>query len=336
LVSILDDNERPVQIIIAGKAHPHDDSGKKLIQDIFEYAKLPHLRKKIVFLENYDMNVARYMVQGCDVWLNNPRRPLEASGTSGMKIIANGGLNFSVLDGWWDEAYTHDVGWKIGNGEEYGDVDYQDEVEANMLYKTLENNIVPLYYNVGDEGLPREWIKMMKNSISQLAPVFNTHRMVQEYTEKYYIKAHENRKELVENNWAEAKAFTKWKANLLKNWDSIQFISVNHEGNGDEIKIGSSFKISAEVNLGELTNNDVEVQIYYGKLESIDSANENEYEIMQCTNCNNNSGTFKFEGSITCNATGEFGYTLRILPKYKLLHNQFELGAIRWASPIKE
>ncbi|MCF6270563.1 MAG: alpha-glucan family phosphorylase [Melioribacteraceae bacterium] len=336
LVSILSDTERPVQIIIAGKAHPHDDAGKKLIQDIFEFAKKGHLRKRIVFLENYDMNIARYMVQGCDIWLNNPRRPLEASGTSGMKIIANGGLNFSVLDGWWDEGYNREVGWRIGNGEEYRDLDYQDEVEANMLFKTLENNIVPLFYNNGNEGLPREWIKMMKNSMSQLAPVYNTHRMVQEYTEKFYLNAHKNRTELIENDWQKVKEFTQWKANLIENWDKMEFVSVSHSGNGEELKVGSKYKVTAEVKIGNLTSDDIEVQIYYGKLDNADEANENSYSKMKCIDCKSEESICKFEGSIKCGTTGEFGYTLRILPKHSLLINQFELGAIRWVSLIKE
>jgi starch phosphorylase len=156
LAAILVNNDRPVQFIIAGKAHPKDDEGKKLIQELVNTAKDETLRKRIVFIENYDMNIARYMVEGCDVWLNNPRRPLEASGTSGMKVIANGGLNFSVLDGWWDEGYSYDVGWKIGNGEEYENLDYQDEVESSMLYETLENEIVPLFYERGEDKLPRD------------------------------------------------------------------------------------------------------------------------------------------------------------------------------------
>ncbi|OGV95478.1 MAG: alpha-glucan phosphorylase, partial [Melioribacter sp. RIFOXYB12_FULL_38_5] len=151
LVSILSNPDYPVQFIIAGKAHPKDDEGKKLIQEIVALSKDPMLRKKIVFLENYDMNVARYLVEGCDVWLNNPRRPLEASGTSGMKIIANGGLNFSVMDGWWDEAYTPDVGWKIGNREEYENLEYHDEVESRLIYEAIEKDIVPLFYNRGEE-----------------------------------------------------------------------------------------------------------------------------------------------------------------------------------------
>ena len=155
LADILNDKNHPVQFIIAGKAHPKDEEGKRLIQEIFQVAKEERFRRKIVFIENYDMNVAHYLVEGCDIWLNNPRRPLEASGTSGMKVIANGGLNFSVLDGWWVEGFDPEVGWKIGNGEEYSDPDYQDEIEARQFYHTLENQIVPLFYSRTEDGLPR-------------------------------------------------------------------------------------------------------------------------------------------------------------------------------------
>jgi starch phosphorylase len=278
------------------------------------------------------MNVARYMVQGCDVWLNNPRRPLEASGTSGMKIIANGGLNFSVLDGWWDEGYTHEVGWKIGGREEYLDLDYQDEVEANMLYKTLEKNIAMQFYKKGADGLPRDWIKKMKNSMSQLTPVFNTHRMVQQYTEKFYLNAKKNRINLIKNSWAEAKEFTKWESNLLANWDKIKFVSVNHNGNGEEMKVGDKFNITTEISADGLTNSDFEVQIYFGKLDNVNEANENSFQTMTCVDCNESANNYKYTGSIVCNTTGEFGYTLRILPKHPLLINQFELGAIKWVS----
>lgn len=334
LISILNNSERPVQIIIAGKAHPHDDAGKKLIQNIFEYAKTPELRKRIVFLENYDMNVARYMVQGCDVWLNNPRRPYEASGTSGMKIIANGGLNFSVLDGWWDEASTHEVGWNIGGREDYTNLDYQDMVESNMLYKILKKNIASLFYKINNDGLPREWIKMMKTSMSQLAPVFNTHRMVHEYTEKFYLKAYDNRKNMVKNNWQKVKEFTAWKANLLDNWSKIKFISVTKSESNNDIKVGSKYKISSEVSINNLTKDDIEVQIYYGKFDNMNVADKNLFVSMECVHEDTSSGIYKYEGSIVTKATGEFGYTLRILPKHSLLINQFELGVIKWVEKI--
>src|SRR5262249_46462702 len=174
----------------AGKAHPKDHGGKELISEILHIARRPELRRRVVFLEDYDMNVARYLVQGVDVWLNNPRRPLEASGTSGMKGSANGGLNLSVLDGWWVEGYQGDNGFAIGAGEEYTDLTYQDDVESRSIYDMLEQEIVPLFYTRSSDGLPRGWLRTMKRSMATLNPVFNTGRMVAEYTtEAYYPSA---------------------------------------------------------------------------------------------------------------------------------------------------
>lgn len=331
LASIMLNSKRPVQLIIAGKAHPKDEEGKKLIQDIVSFTKDESLRKRIVFIENYDMNIARYMVEGCDVWLNNPRRPLEASGTSGMKIIANGGLNFSVLDGWWDEAYNYELGWKIGHGEEYENLDYQDEVESSMLYETLENEIVPQFYERGDDKLPRKWLKMMKNSMKTLAPIFNTHRMVRQYATKFYLPAHNNRRMLMANNWLEAKNFMTWKNNIVSNWNAIKFIKVESEHHNGEVKIGSSYKISADIDMPNLTPEDVEVQIYYGKVDDQNIAFANSFMEMTCLTKKSTSGKYKYEGVIDCSKTGQFGYTLRILPKHPLLTNKFELGLIKWA-----
>ena len=331
LRKIVNDAERPVQFIIAGKAHPQDEEGKKLIQELVAISKQNDFRKRIVFLENYDMNIARYMVEGCDVWLNNPRRPLEASGTSGMKIIANGGLNFSILDGWWDEAYQIDYGWKIGNGEEYEDVEYQNEVESRLIYETLENEIVTTFYDRGEDKLPRRWIYMMKESMKNLGPVFNTNRMVSQYTEKYYMNALERRKFIMENNWEEGKNYTKWKTNLFNNWNGIKFISISEENEKNQMQVNDSYKIVTEVDLGKLTPEDVEVQIYYGKVDDKYDTKANNYEVMKYIKTNEDVNIHMFEGEIKCSATGNFGYTLRILPKHKLLHNPFELNLIHWA-----
>ena len=186
LGAILNAKDRPVQIIFAGKAHPRDHGGKELIAEIVHLARRPDFRRRIVFIEDYDINVARYLVQGVDVWVNNPRRPLEASGTSGMKVCINGGINLSVLDGWWCEAFAGDNGWAIGAGEEYSDLTYQDDVESRAIYDLLEQEIVPLFYTRSSDGLPRGWIKVMKRAMSTVCPVFNTSRMVQEYMEKCY------------------------------------------------------------------------------------------------------------------------------------------------------
>lgn len=331
LANILGNKDRPVQFIIAGKAHPQDEAGKKLIQELVATSKDPAFRKRMVFLENYDMNIARYMVEGCDVWLNNPRRPLEASGTSGMKIIANGGLNFSVLDGWWDEAYQPDFGWKIGNGEEYENLEYQDEVESRLVYETLEKEIIPTFYDRSDDKLPRKWIHMMKNSMKNLGPVFNTGRMVSQYTDEYYIKALNRRKFILENDWDEAKKYSAWKSKINKNWKNIKFIAITEENNKSEIKVDSTYRIKTEIDLGKLLPEDVEVQIYYGKVDQRFEVGANDNVIMNYVGTNTETGIHNFEGEIKCKDTGHFGYTLRALPKHQLLHNPFELNLIHWA-----
>ncbi len=331
LAGILFHSEKPVQIIIAGKAHPKDDEGKRIIQEIVNYAKGHNLRKRIVFIENYDMNVARYMVEGCDVWLNNPRRPMEASGTSGMKVIANGGLNFSVLDGWWDEAYNQDVGWKIGNGEEYADIDYQDEIEANVIYDVLEKEIVPLFYDRGSDNLPRGWISMMKSSMSQLAPVFNTNRMVKEYFNKFYLNSYERRKLLMQDKWREGKKFSAWKSMIYQNWDKISCAGIEFN-NGSEHKVGEENRITAKVYLGDLTIEDVDVQIYYGKFDEIQESENNKFVSMTPVSTSDDK-VVTYEGVIECEDTGKFGFTIRVVPKHSLLINPFELGLIKWAQP---
>ncbi len=211
LIRLLTNPDRPVQILFAGKAHPQDLPAKEIIRSVIHFASDPRVRDRLVFLEDYDINVARYMVQGVDVWLNNPRRPLEASGTSGMKAAANGALNVSILDGWWDEGYSPDLGWAIGSGETYGDPEEQDRVECEALYSLLENEIVPLFHDRDRGGLPRAWIAMMKASIRKLGAYFNTHRMVQEYTEASYLPAHRAGLRLSANDFSAARELTAWR-----------------------------------------------------------------------------------------------------------------------------
>ncbi len=330
LASILSNPDYPVQLIVAGKAHPKDDEGKKIIQEIIALSKEPHLRKKIVFIENYDMNIARYMVEGCDVWLNNPRRPLEASGTSGMKVIANGGLNFSVMDGWWDEAYTPDVGWRIGNAEEYDNLDYQDEVESRLIYEGIEKELVPLFYNRGEDKLPRSWISMMKNSMKKLGPVYNSHRMVEQYSKKFYFASYEKRMALMRNDWEKGKEFSKWKSHLYENWHKVSFLSISEEEKNGDLKVGLKYPILAEIELGDLTPDDVDVQIYYGKVDDGIQGTKS-FVNMNHIAKKTKSTKYIYRGEINCKDTGQFGFTLRLLPKHHMLINQFELGLIRWA-----
>ena len=331
LADIVNNKEHPVQFIIAGKAHPKDEEGKRFIQEIFQIAKEARFRRRIVFIENYDMNVAHYLVEGCDIWLNNPRRPFEASGTSGMKVIANGGLNFSVLDGWWDEGFDPEVGWKIGNGEEYSDPDYQDEVESRQLYTTLESKIVPLFYSRGEDHLPRKWITVVKNSMKKLGPFFNTHRMVQEYFAKYYREAYEKRLLLLDKKWEEGKQLTAWKEKVKENWTNVKVIKLDTNGTLKSLFVGQEYPVKAEIALGNLVPDDVEVQIYYGPIENEDDPTHNSTVVMEADSQKSKNGHFDYSGSIICQKSGHQGFTIRILPKHQLLINPFELDVVYWA-----
>ena len=222
LAAILNDKDRPVQILFAGKAHPRDHGGKELIAEITHVCRRPEFRRRMVFIEDYDINVARYLVQGVDVWLNNPRRPLEASGTSGMKVCVNGGLNLSILDGWWCEGYTGDNGWAIGAGEEYTDLTYQDDIESRAIYDLLEQEIVPLFYTRSSDGMPRGWLKVMKRSMSTVCPIFNTSRMVQEYVEKCYSPSTERYERLTQDHLAKAINLAQWRRKLTKDWGQVR------------------------------------------------------------------------------------------------------------------
>lgn len=331
LSDILNNKNKPVQLIIAGKAHPKDDEGKRFIQEIVQIAEHEKFRRKVVFIENYDLNVASYLVEGCDIWLNNPRRPLEASGTSGMKVIANGGLNFSVLDGWWDEGFDPEVGWKIGNGEEYNDPDYQDEVEARQLYSTLENQIIPLFYSRGQDKLPRSWISMVKKSMKKLGPYFNTHRMLQEYFTKYYGAAFEKRTLLMENKWERVKKLAQWKHMLRENWNGLNVINIRTNGSNEPVYVGEEFPVEADINLGKLSPDDVEVQLYYGPVDKQEDSAEY-FTVVMTGSKNNGNGIYTYKGNIVSKKSGQQGFTIRILPRHRLLINPFELGIVYWAS----
>ncbi|MBF0171248.1 MAG: alpha-glucan family phosphorylase, partial [Nitrospinae bacterium] len=267
LKKIVSDRDRPVQLIFAGKAHPKDNEGKTLIKNIIHWIREEGLRDKIVFLENYDINVARYMVQGVDVWLNTPRRPMEASGTSGMKASANGALNFSVLDGWWCEGYAADAGWAIGKGEDYEDHVEQDQVESRALYDLLEKEIVPLYYDRGKDDMPRGWIKMMKASLSKLNLFFNTNRMVRNYTTYFYLPCANRVRQMVGEDRSRLKSLAHWKQELAQRWSGVAVDEIKAVDDG-ELVVGKMLSVSAYVRLGGLTQEDLKVDLYYGWLDA--------------------------------------------------------------------
>ena len=330
LRKLVTDADRPVQFIFAGKAHPHDNEGKELIRTIVNVARDPDFRNSIVFLENYDMNVARYMVQGVDVWLNNPRRPKEASGTSGMKVIYNGGLNCSIPDGWWAEAYRSDIGWSIGHGEEYREDEWahQDYVESQALYNLLEQDIVPLFYRQARDGLPREWIRRVKRSMRDLAPRFNTHRMVQQYTEECYMPRFQVAEAMSGVDFAGTASFVDWRRHLDRVWHAVAVLDVDIR-DGD-VEIGSSTTVRAQVALGQLCACDVRVQLYYGMLDSAGNIREGDAVDMRLESENGN-GAFTYAADHVYLQTGHVGFSVRVLPYHDYLHTSIVPHKIVWA-----
>jgi glycogen phosphorylase len=330
LKRILLDTERPLQIIIAGKAHPADNQGKELIRNIVHLCHDHDLRSHILFIEDYDINVARYLVQGVDCWLNTPRRPMEASGTSGMKAAANGGLNISVPDGWWCEAEgLGENGWSIGKGEMYGDPDEQDFIESEALYEILESEVVPMFYQRGRDGLPREWIKWMKNAIRTIGPVFNTNRMVQEYTDRFYLPATNRRNELRANNRERCNKLADWKELVAKHWAKVKVESVLASPT-EGLAVGSQLTVTAEVRLGALKPDDVIVEIYYGDLNPLGEVIHGNTASMRFARKGDGAVAI-FEGTITCDKTGQQGYTVRVIPSHPDLAQKHETMLIAWA-----
>lgn len=324
---ILSNKQMPVQVIFAGKAHPKDNMGKDIIKQVFQIAQKEEFRNNVVFIEDYDLNSAHYLVQGVDVWLNNPIRPLEASGTSGMKVNFNGGLNCSIRDGWWDERSDDDNGWDIGRGEEYEDPEYRDNMESSQLYDILENDMIPLYYKHGKDGLPHDWVKKMKTSMQTLCPVFNTNRMVMEYTERFYIPGAKQFYNLSANNFEKSRSIAGWKDNLAKRWNSVKIVDVMTEKYTD-IKVGDSLKIQALVDIDGLTQDDIAVEIYYGydrgqkNLESIST--------FRMEHKGSKDNNLLFEGIIKPDSSGTINYTVRILPANQQLNVKFIPGFIKW------
>jgi starch phosphorylase len=327
LIRLLSDNERPIQIIFAGKAHPEDIPGKEIIKEIVHFASDPKVRSKVLFLEDYDFNLARYLISGSDIWLNTPRRPLEASGTSGIKAAINGVLNVSVLDGWWDEAYSPDVGWAIGRGEEYQDEDFHDEVEGEALYDLLEREIIPLFYARGRDGLPREWIRRMKMCMKNIGKQFSSYRMLTEYSEKFYMPAIANYDRFSAEHCANTKLLAAYMEKLKVNWKNLEIKSVvtpvNSSPTASE-KIG----VEASVFLAELAPEDIACELYYGHLSSEGDIRDAKKVEMTCAARKAKNADYKAE--IECSTTGRHGFSIRIIPKHQLLAHQYIPKYITW------
>jgi starch phosphorylase len=330
LEKILISQEHPVQIIFAGKAHPQDQMGKDMIKQLVQVSNREQLRRHMVFLEDYDLEIARYMVQGVDVWLNTPRRPLEACGTSGMKAVANGALHFSILDGWWEEGYDREIGWAIGSGEVYDDHDFQDELENKALYDILEKDIVPLFYDRGPDGLPRHWLAMVKASLHKLCPRFNTHRMVEEYWERFYVPAAEQGLALSKENWNGLEGVAQWREKIMYNWSNVAIKDIRTT-DITELEAGSAYHVEADIYLGELSPEDVMVEVYCGRLDPNDRYVDRFTQIMEPDEPVGDHMS-RYQGDVRFDEAGRFGINVRLLPNHPNPEARHSMGLVIWGS----
>jgi starch phosphorylase len=330
LKKLLNDTTRPVQFIFAGKSHPRDEGGKALIQEVYKFSREEDFHGRIVFVEDYDTYIARRLVQGVDLWLNNPLRPLEASGTSGMKAPPNGGLNLSVLDGWWGESYNGNNGWAIGGEIASGTVEFQSEVDSASLYQLLENQIIPLYYAKPDGKLPLAWLQLMRESIRSVTPVFNTHRMVKEYTERLYIPAETSYQNFSKDNCAEATALSQWKSKMRKDWPQVLIHDVQI-GNQDRqnIPVGESLQLTARVQLGGVDPKHVRVEAYHGEVENGGVKNPAVTVLHEAGP--NGDGTYVYQGTVPAAESGAYGFSVRVVPTHPHLMQGHELRLITWS-----
>lgn len=326
LTELLLHPERPVQIVVAGKAHPADDGGKRLIQELVRFADDPRVRHRIVFLPDYGMAMAQKLYPGCDIWLNNPLRPLEACGTSGMKAALNGCLNLSVLDGWWDEWFRPDFGWAIPTADGSGtDTDHRDDIEAAALYDLLEQRVTPRFYERGAGGLPDRWIEMVRQTITHLGPKVLAGRMVREYVERLYTPAAQAHRALDPDT---ARDLAAWKAKVRAAWPAVTVDHVETSAATPTAELGTTLALRVRLRLGDLTPDDVEVQAVSGRVDAEDRITDGTAVPLKPVGGPDLEGNWLYEGPLSLDRTGPYGYTVRILPDHPLTASGAELGLV--------
>ncbi|MDQ3932629.1 MAG: alpha-glucan family phosphorylase [Actinomycetota bacterium] len=335
LARLFEDHERPIQLIVSGKAHPRDDAGKDYIRQLFELSREEPFRGKIVFIEDYGIHVARYLVAGADVWLNSPQRPREACGTSGMKAAANGVLNLSTVDGWWDEAWNDlrhvgaPFGWAIGRGETYDDPSRQEAIEADALYTLLERDVIPTFYDRGEDGLPHAWIARMKSAIEQLSPCFNAHRMLKEYTETLYLPASWSVRSLTGDGLEHVHALAAWRSRVSTAWGQVRCeLAAGDEHN--EVQVGQEMRPRALVRLGGLTPEDVRIELYIGRVDADGEIAAGHALPMRLVEANDDRCVYEAV-AVQLSDSGRYGYTVRVRPRHAHLPQPFVPGCVTWA-----
>lgn len=329
ITQILNDESRPVQLVFAGKAHPADKEGQDLIKLIHEISMMPQFKGKIFLLENYNIAMSRYLVSGVDVWLNNPRRPMEASGTSGQKASANGVINFSVLDGWWAEGYNQKNGWTIGTNQEYGSYEEQDRADSESIYYTLENKIIPTYYNKNEKtGMSDKWMELMKNSIISTIGKYSTARMLVDYTNNLYMPLC-NLTNKYYKNLEDVTQYNAWKEELYKNWDDIKLTQLNNLDN-ISIDAGNNIEVKCEALLPNVDVNNVRVEVYYGKISSNGIVEDVSIIPMKLEKSDEENRKYYYTAKIELTTGGNYGYTFRIMPQHEMLLDSENLDLVKW------
>ena len=328
ITQILNDKDKPVQIIIAGKAHPKDRDGQDLIKYIHEISLKPQFKGKVFLLENYNMELSHYLISGVDVWLNTPRRPMEASGTSGQKASVNGVVNFSILDGWWAEGYNQKNGWAIGTNAEYENYDVQDNFDSQSIYHILEDKIIPAYYDKDKKGISKKWIEYMKNSIITTGGRYSTARMLVDYTTKLYmplVDLYHNYYENIED----VARYNEWKENLYENWNEIQITEENNMNN-IAIDAGNNIEVKCHVKLPNINKENIEAQVYYGRIRENGVLEKIAVIPMTLVRSDEENRTYTYKAKIELTTGGDYGYTFRVMPKHEMLLDSENLNLVKW------
>ncbi len=331
LSALVNNKERPVQFIFAGKAHPNDKPGQDLIKRIVEVSAMPEFVGKIVFLQNYDMELARRMVQGVDVWLNTPTRPLEASGTSGEKCVMNGVMQFSVLDGWWVEGYKEGAGWMLPMERSFTDQKFQDELDAEMIYNTIEDQIVPLYYDRGADGVPHAWVNAVKSCVADIASNFTTNRMLIDYEDRFYNKLAERKGEMVADNYRMAREIAAWKRKVSAAWDDVRILSVQRvELDNEAIFVDKKYRYEVTLDTASLRPDDLGVELVIAKqIEAGEAVNVVDTKALAMKQIVGREVTFSVD--YTPVRTGTFDVALRVYPKNDRLPHRMDFALVKWA-----
>ena len=330
LAAIVNDEEKPVQLLFAGKAHPNDRAGQDLIKRIVEISKMPEFLGRVIFLQNYDIDLAKKLIRGVDIWLNTPTRPMEASGTSGEKAVMNGALHFSVLDGWWAEGYRPGAGWALPEEKAYDNQEFQDEMDAETIYALFENEITDAYYTRNKAGVPADWIRIIKKSVVEVAPEFTMNRMLTDYEEKYYNLLFDRTERMKLNDYQLARDISVWKKHITRSWNNIRVISFKHPDiSRESVTIGAPYQTQVELDLNGLLPEEVGVELVIREYDP-DNQRDSKSLCKELIPGKQENGKVTYSGEVTPNRPGAFNYGIRIFPKNPDLPHRQDFALVKW------